>query len=271
MPIEPHDDGLVIPEVGRWSKYKYHFLGRYLRAFMIAMKPKPWAGLYYLDLFAGAGFARVEESGEFVAGSPVLAALTTPSFTQIRAAEADAKKCDALRQRLARADLPTSPLVLHGNANDLIDQLLAGIPDRSLCMTFIDPYGFHAEWDTIRRLSEVRSDLILFLPDHLDAMRNWELHYEADDDSNLDRFLGKQCDWRSAFNAVNRDRIPEVLRSLYETQLKTIGYRHFDHRRIYGPQQRGLYLLHFASRHQAGVTIWRNVGKTDAGGQRELF
>ena len=50
----PHDDGLVIPEVGEHSKYKHHFIRRYIDAFTTAMKSKRWSGLHYVDLFAGA-------------------------------------------------------------------------------------------------------------------------------------------------------------------------------------------------------------------------
>lgn len=51
----PKDDGLYIPTVGEWSRDKHYYLGRYIHAFTTSMKDKKWSGLYYIDLFAGAG------------------------------------------------------------------------------------------------------------------------------------------------------------------------------------------------------------------------
>lgn len=56
----PDDDGLIIPEVGEWSRDKHHFLRRYIHAFTTAMKDKGWSGLHYIDLFAGAGMERIK-------------------------------------------------------------------------------------------------------------------------------------------------------------------------------------------------------------------
>ena len=62
MSIKASEDGLIIPEVGQWAKRKYHFLHRYLDIFATGMKNK-WRRRIYVDLFAGAGFARLRNSG----------------------------------------------------------------------------------------------------------------------------------------------------------------------------------------------------------------
>jgi len=71
---KPEDDGLVIPEVGEWSREKHHFLLRYIDAFTTAMRPKRWNGLYYIDLFAGAGIERLKRPARLDWGSPLIAA-----------------------------------------------------------------------------------------------------------------------------------------------------------------------------------------------------
>ena len=86
LPV-PEDDGLLTPEVGDWSRDKHHFLWRYLNAFTTAMRNKAWAGLHYIDLFAGAGIERLKGSGELDWGSPLLAAQAKHPFAQLHLCE----------------------------------------------------------------------------------------------------------------------------------------------------------------------------------------
>jgi hypothetical protein len=56
--IKVSDDGLLIPEVRRWSLEKYELVGSYCDIFSSGMKNK-WHQRVYIDLFAGAGYARI--------------------------------------------------------------------------------------------------------------------------------------------------------------------------------------------------------------------
>lgn len=191
MSISPADDGLAIPEVGAWSKRKYHFLGRYLSAFTVAMRPH-WSQLHYIDLFAGAGFARVRGTGELVLGSPLLAATTATPFTQLHLCDRDPKNTSALAARLAKLDFATSPRILTGDANEMVDELLEPIPRRdALCMSFADPFGLHLDFAAVERIATLKGDLVLLFADNMDALRNWAAYYKANPASSLDRFMGE--------------------------------------------------------------------------------
>ena len=118
----------------------------------------------------------------------------------------------------------------------------------------------------MQALAARKTDLIIFFPDHLDALRNWGL-YKKNRDSNLDLFLGKDVDWRTSFEQAPADKLPEVLRRLYEKKLRTLGYAYFESERIcaYGHP---LYLLIFCTKHPAGLDIWRGVSMKKPDDQR---
>ena len=53
------DDGLPCPDVGSWAEKKYRLLSLYDELFSTGMKNK-WDQRVYIDLYAGAGYARVK-------------------------------------------------------------------------------------------------------------------------------------------------------------------------------------------------------------------
>jgi three-Cys-motif partner protein len=268
QPIEPHDDGLLIPEVGRWSKRKYHFLGRYFRQFTGGMKNK-WPHRHYVDLFSGAGFARIRDSGEIVAGSPVLAANCVNQFTGLHLCEADAAKTKALQVRLG--SVATRCSFFCADANECIDRVLADVPKSgSLSVTLADPFGLHLDFDTIRRVAERRSDLIVLLADNMDAARNWAEYYFDNPDSNLDRFMGERG-WRDVLAQGASDAAGKI-RARYIERLKSkCGYTYTDSESIRNDQGRDIYSLIFASKDPLGLKFWNDARRVDETGQRSLF
>ncbi|MCK4871866.1 MAG: three-Cys-motif partner protein TcmP [Phycisphaerales bacterium] len=265
---QPEDDGLYIPEVGAWSADKHHFLRRYIDAFTTSMRRK-WPEMHYIDLFAGAGIERLG-GGDLSWGSPLIAAQATHGFTQLHLVERDPKHFDALRQRIAKFRQSPPPHLLCGDANELVRDVVAALPAKDvLNLAFLDPYGLHLHYTTIRSLARHRTDLIIFFPDHLDALRNWKVVYHDQPDSNLDKVLGTDA-WRRIFTDEPPSRCAELLRQLYEQQIRALGYKHFESERISGPGGRRLYLLLFCSKHDLGAKIWRGIASRKRDGQGTL-
>lgn len=253
----PVDDGLFIPEVGPWSHDKHYFLRRYLNAFTTAMGKKKWKGLHYIDLFAGAGIEKLEGTEQLEWGSPLLAAQAKRTFDRLHLCEKNKKKFNALTRRLEQFPQPAEAQILCGDANKKVAEIAETIPSGALSLAFLDPYGLHLNFSTLRILAKKKTDLIILFPDRVDALRNWGF-YEKDRDSNLDRFLGEGVDWRHALQEAPNDKLPEVLRSLYQGQLRTLGYAYFESERILA-RRKPLYLLLFCTKHDAGLEIWNNV------------
>ncbi len=266
MDIETNDDGLTLPEIGRWGKRKYHFLSRYLNLVSTAMKWK-WKHRVYIDLFSGAGFARIRDSDEIVATSAVLAATTSDPFTSVIACERDSTKADALRQRLDR--LASAPFeVLNGDANEVVSKICSQVPlHNSLSVAFADPFGLHFDFETARQLASRRCDLIVLLADNMDALRNWDAYYQGNPNSNLDRFMGEPG-WRDILRESPTDQAAQRLRNRYTDRLRTLGYQFFDFERIANSRNTEIYSLVYATKHKLGLEFWTKARQIDEGGQR---
>jgi three-Cys-motif partner protein len=262
---QPKDDGLFIPTVGEWSHDKHYFLIRYIDAFTTAMKNKKWTGLHYIDLFAGAGIEQLETSGKLEWGSAMIAAQARNRFTQIHLCEKEKRPYEALESRVHK--IRPDAQVLHGDANKKISEIIGQIPSGTLSLAFLDPYGLHMEFETLKTLSALRADLIIFFPDRLDVLRNWEHNYFDNPDSNLDRCLGPGADWRSRINETPREQLAVVLRKLYVSQIQTLGYTNFEYERI-TMGGHPLYILIFCSHSNTAARLWRGISQIKPNKQR---
>lgn len=265
---QPVDDGLLIPIVGQWSSDKHYYLSRYMDAFTTSMREK-WDGLHYIDVFAGAGIERLKEARTLEWGSPMLAAHTRFPFSRLHLCEKSKAKNKALTARISQ--IRPDSQILCGDANERIDEIVREVPARdTLSLAFLDPYGLHLEFETLRKLSDVRADLIIFFPDHMDALRNWEEYYLRDPNSNLDRCLGPGADWRSIVDTTPADHLAEVLRDLYVNQIRSLGYCEFEYQRII-TKGHPLYILIFCSRSKLAAKLWRGISLKESDNQRRLF
>jgi three-Cys-motif partner protein len=168
----PEDDGLTVPEVGEWSHDKHHFLQRSIDAFTTAMRRKRWSGLHYVDLFAGAGIERLQRTRRLEWGSPLIAAQARFPFAGLHLCELDPERCRALSARLDRLAVCSPVQLLNDDANRAVVEVVKRIPAHALCLAFLDPYGLHLDYETLRALADRRADLVVFFPDRLDILRN---------------------------------------------------------------------------------------------------
>lgn len=266
----PLDDGRCIPEVGDWSKTKHHLLLRYIDIFTSSMKKHKsttWNGIFYIDLFAGAGIERLKESQTLEWGSPLIAAQASDPFTGIFLCEKDSTKFNALSERVAKYK---NVCLFNGDANKLAGEIVKEIPAKSLSLCFLDPYGLHLDYVTLEILAQRRVDLIIFFPDHLDALRNWEKYYLTNPKSNLDKCLGTGADWRQIIDKTPRDKLADKLRDLYVSQIRRLGYKYFEFERVSRPSGHRLYRLIFCSHHELGARFWRQISSKGADGQRMI-
>lgn len=266
--VPPTGDGFVIPRVKPWSAHKHYFLRRFIDGFTTAMKDK-WPELHYIDLFAGAGIEDIEGQG-LEWGSPLIAAQAPHKFTRLHFCELDQQKFNALRDRVQRFPQPQPPQLIQGDANKSVAEVVNEIPANGLSLAFLDPYGLHLWYESVKKLSARKVDLIIFFPDRMDALRNWEAYYAGDPDSNLDRFLGTG-EWRQRKDETPPDRWVDTLRDVYEAQLRKLGYVEIDYERIFRTGGAPLYRLIFCSRNKAGGTIWRGISKRLPDGQGKLW
>jgi three-Cys-motif partner protein len=72
-------DGLVADVVGPWASEKherlrkYKYIDAYRGARAMYLPPRGTGGAAYIDLFSGPGRSQLEDTGEFIDGSPLVA------------------------------------------------------------------------------------------------------------------------------------------------------------------------------------------------------
>jgi hypothetical protein len=77
--LRVEDDGLMCPDVGRWAESKYRLISLYDELFATGMKKK-WDQRVYVDLYAGAGYSRIQHTEIRLKGSPILALSVSSPF-----------------------------------------------------------------------------------------------------------------------------------------------------------------------------------------------
>jgi len=113
-------------------------------------------------------------------------------------------------------------------------------------------------------LSQYRADLIIFFPDYIDALRNWER-----DRDRIDRSLGTEK-WHEEFGKNPPDHRADILNKIYIKQIESLGYPHYSSIRIARSEGQFLYKLIFFSKHKLGVDLWEKVSHKEADGQRQF-
>lgn len=263
------DDGLVTPDVGFWGEKKYRLVQNYAEMFASSMKGK-WDHLVYVDLFAGAGRSFLRDSKEIVPASPLLALSITHPFTKYIFCELNADKLEALQERVARDFGGHNVRFLHGDANRLVDNILAEMPHphrgcKVLGFCFADPYNLeNLSFETIRRLSKRFFDFLILIPTGMDAQRNISV-YERKPDSKLDIFLGTS-EWRVAWREaqLRGEGVNLFLTRYYGEQMTTLDYcptAPLETVAIRNEKNSIMYRFGFFSRNNLAKKFWRQVQK----------
>ena len=260
------DDGLPTREAGPWTFDKLWWWNRYIEITTVAMVGSPhWSDLVYVDLFAGPGICESRRDHYRIPGSPLIAEFAPKPFGRLLLCEADRELADACEARLARLGARAS--VFHGDCNKRIHDICAAIPDLALTLAFIDPTGLHAEFETVKALtSNRRVDLFILFADNMDIVRNVEL-YAGQTNSNLDRVLGPDCDWRSAWRNLNNHSPSNVARlfvDLYRQQLaERLGYIYSASEPIKNSKNVPIYRLVYASKDKLGLDFWQKTARKE--------
>jgi three-Cys-motif partner protein len=212
------------------------------------MKTK-WAGLTYVDLFAGPGVCVVRRTQEELDGSPLLALRTKTPFSTVVCIEEDLEARQALEERVRRRGQTAE--ILPGDCNAIIDNVIDKMPKRNLSLVFIDPEGVKdLDITTIKKLGKARKvDLIVLFAQNMAVNRNrWQ--WLTQTDTPLDKLLGGR--WRT-------EKTPEVIQ--FMEALKTSGFTFVESARRAFRNQRGarLYYLVFASKSPVAAQFWRKI------------
>ncbi len=258
------DDGLYTPEVGTWATIKYDLIKHYATMFATSMKKK-WQRVY-VDLFAGAGKARIKGSGRIVRASPLIALAVRDPFDRYVFCEEKPKPFSALTERVNRVYPQVDVRCLQGDCNVLVDEVLDAIPVRgALTFCVVDPFSTTAlSFDTLSRLSVRRTDFFVLIASYMDAHRNEDIYVKSGD-NRVARFLGDP-DWRDKWFDMRDNKGCEFgafIVKRFSEQMNTLQYLAGTPETVRLPGKNvRLYHLAFYSKDPLGRVFWYKARKS---------
>jgi hypothetical protein len=128
--LRVEDDGLFCPEVGPWAEEKYRLVALYDELFSTGMKNK-WGKRVYIDLYAGAGYSRIQGTSMILKSSPILALTVHQPFDNYIFCEKDDEALDALKKRTAGIAPRAHVDFVAGDCHAQIDTICSLIPKAS--------------------------------------------------------------------------------------------------------------------------------------------
>ena len=277
--VAVQDDGLTIPEVGAWAETKYKLLGGYCEIFTTGMK-NLWDNLVYIDLFAGAGYAKIKETNKIRMTSALIAMSVSHKFNRYILCEKDEINFLALQQRVKRhfPELYDKVEFVQGDSNENIEQIISLIPKHSreekvLRFCFVDPFSLNLKFKTIRQLSKVgKIDFLILLALYMDANRNL-IYYIDDNSKKVEEFIDDH-NWREPFKkgVIPSNDFIKFLAEKYDANMKRMDYKEpvKKHQVKIGGINVPLYYLAFYSKHERGNDFYQKVEKY-LSNQQSLF
>lgn len=130
------DDGLTSPEVGPWTETKHRLVSFYAGLFASSMKHK-WDRRVYVELYAGAGYARIRNTNKLILGSPLLALKVKDPFDKYIFCEEESNKLEALKIRAKQVAPNANIAFIPGNCDKRTADIVAEIPHGSAEMTVL--------------------------------------------------------------------------------------------------------------------------------------
>lgn len=263
-------DKLPALSAGPWWKDKHYYVRCYGDIFSTGMSLK-WDTRVYIDLFAGPGRATIEESGEEIDGSPLIALRQRKGFTHYFFADKNREYMNALRHRSEQA--APSALVRYyvDDCNRAAGAISRDLPAGRgwLGLAFLDPYRWEISLDSIRELTKGGRRLDLMVTLHIANM----IRCADDNPAELADFFGDQA-WHAEYLKRTQQGIRRwrVLRELYQDRLRSLDYTHVNNDvLVRRPDGHPMYYLIFASRHELGETFWQRISARSRRGQHRLF
>lgn len=268
--MHTEDDGLYCgrKEAGKWAEEKHLVVSLYAKLFATGMKEK-WDERVYIELYAGAGYSRIQDTAGVIVGSPIHALTLEHPFDKYIFCEEDPKSLEALKARVKRTAPSARVAYIPGDCNSHVDDILAAIPAHSkhhrvLSLCFVDPYDIGIKFETLRRLSVKYVDFLVLLALYMDANRNPD-NYAKEESMKIDEFLGSG-DWRGRWKAAQESRVPfpRFLAEEFSKSMEMLEYEprpFYKMRKVRMPQNVPLYSLALFSRHPLAYSFWDQVLK----------
>ena len=229
-----------------------------------------WDRRIYIDLYAGAGYSRIQDTDRILKGSPILALSVSVPFDKYILCEEDDELREALEIRCKRMAPKADISYVAGSCDDEVEKICAEIPKPSitnkvLCLCVVDPFDFGMKFATIKRLSKIFTDFVVLLAIGMDANRNYD-HYVDGNSPKIDEALGN-TEWRQRWKDLGsrRSEFRQFLALEFSKSMESLGYLHqdLDDMKLVRSDEKNLPLYYLAmfTKHPTGSKFWKDVLK----------
>jgi three-Cys-motif partner protein len=130
-------DGLLVRKSGEWAKRKHHYLKNYCGITTRSMRRK--FKLVFLDVMAGPGRCRIDETNEEFPGSPFVA--LEHDFAEYIFIEEEPESVKALAARVAKHPKAPRVKIISKNWIDVVESGRLNFQEGTLVVAFVDPTG----------------------------------------------------------------------------------------------------------------------------------
>jgi len=261
--IDP-TDGLPASIVGPWAAEKHERLRKYIDAYRAArakfLPPRGEGGAAYIELYSGAGRSQIEDTNEFVDGSPLVAfkaaRVSRTGFSDLHFNDIDEENIAALRQRIA--SLGGAAHYYSEPAEKAVDRIIYALNPAGLHFAFLDPYNLeHLPFSVIERLAKLpRMDMLIHVST-FDLQRNLR-RYLDQNGGTLDAFMPG---WRNRVDAGRKDEdVRADLLRYWLGSIRSLGTSPAEGIELVSATRgQRLYWLVFVSAHELGRRLWDDI------------
>lgn len=267
--VEVQPDDLPFNDVGPWTEEKHRLVAYYAAQFSGAMKEK-FQKRVYIELYAGAGYSRIRDSGRIIPGSPINALSLKDPFDRYIFCEANAEKREALQIRVRRHAPNADVRFISGDCDANVATIAGAIPRHSktnkvLSLCFVDPNDIGIKFATLRALGERRMvDFVVLLALYMDALRAEQQYVK--NPSKISQLLDTES-WQDRWQDAKQKGtdFPHFLAEEFAESMAGMDYiprPFYSMRKIfYYPKNYPLYAIGLFSRRPLAYKLWDDALK----------
>ena len=259
--------GLPVRKSGERARRKHHFLNNYCGITTVSMRKK--FRLVYLDVMAGPGRCKIEETNEEFPGSPLVA--LDHDFAEYIFIEEEPELVNALKQRVANHPKAARVKTIPENWVDVVESGRLKFDAATLVVAFVDPTGISQRPLAAMKMlaRNPRIDLLVTIQYRLGIVWNAPQYRRAKSGQTaLDYFLGDESwrEWEDKEPGEFGRLAVEHFCNKFQSEEGFIGTRH-----VSIPEKNPLYRFTLFTRNRRGEDFWNKIMKIDEKGQRELL
>lgn len=200
--------------------------------------------MVFIDMLADSGINKIKETGDLIAGSPLIAAkFAHRPFDKFLLVDWNRDHAKALELRLNSINI--QPNVFSGDCNEVISEVIKEIPTSSShYLAFIDNEGLDVNWETMRKLLKFPGDIIFNFPTKLidRCFGKYKGKIHKKDENKFNEFFGND-EWKNANNAyellnIYMNKIRDNNRELVESiDIKSTKGGQFNYHLIFATKR----------------------------------